>query len=209
MTASLPIVATGYSDVPPGHLATVVTYLEMRARPELGDTALPQGITLQRLVDPDLAAYRALYEKIGTDWLWFSRVLMEDGELRSILLSPTVEIYEVRDGVEAIGLVELDFREPRECELTFFGLVSTATGRGLGRAIIKRAIELAWTHPIDRFWLHTCTLDSPAALGFYRRSGFVPYALRIEVEPDPRLSGHLPLTAAPHVPVIEAQAEAQ
>lgn len=203
MSTQLPIVATGYSDVPPGHLASVVTYLEMRERVESETVALPEGIEMVRLVDRDIDAYRALYKTIGTDWLWFSRVLMADSELRSILESPMVEVYEVRDCDAAIGLVELDFRELGECELTFLGFVASATGRGLGRAVMTRAIELAWARPIERFWLHTCTLDSPAALGFYRRSGFVPYALRIEVEPDPRLAGQLPLTAAPHVPVIE------
>lgn len=104
MTAPLPIVASGYSEVPPGHLASVVTYLERRERPERGDHALPQGITPQRLVAPDLEAYRALYKKIGTEWLWFSRVRMDDDELRSILISPTVEVFEVRGGDKAIQL---------------------------------------------------------------------------------------------------------
>lgn len=89
MTSPLPIIASGYSEVPPGHLASVVTYPEMRERAERGDHALPQGITLQRLVAPDLEAYRALHKKIGREWLWFSRVLMDDDELRSILISPT------------------------------------------------------------------------------------------------------------------------
>ena len=69
---------------------------------------------------------------------------------------------------------------------------------------MNRAIERAWSQPIRRFWVHTCTLDSPGAIGFYQRSGFRPYAIEVEVADDPRLSGHLPRTAAPHVPIIEA-----
>jgi hypothetical protein len=50
--------------------------------------------------------------------------------------------------------------------------------------------------------VHTCSDDHPAALSFYMRSGFSPYARMIEIQADPRLTGHLPPGAAPHVPLI-------
>jgi hypothetical protein len=68
---------------------------------------------------------------------------------------------------------------------------------------MNRAIERAWARPIHRFWVHTCTLDHPGALGFYIRSGFKPYARRVEVADDPRLVGLAPRTSAPHIPIIE------
>jgi hypothetical protein len=37
---------------------------------------------------------------------------------------------------------------------------------------------------------------------FYRRSGFTPYKFAIEVSDDPRLAGHVPEAAAPHVALI-------
>ena len=87
------------------------------------------------------------------------------------------------------------------CEHTVI-LDDAARGRGLGRALMTRAIEEAWARPIARFWVHTCTLDSPAALGFYRRSGFTPVFQQIEIAPDPRLTGILPRNAASHIPVF-------
>ena len=66
-----------------------------------------------------------------------------------------------------------------------------------------QALARAWAKPIRRFWVHTCTFDHPAALPFYVRSGFKPYALQIEVHPDPRLTGHLPRDVAPHIALIE------
>jgi hypothetical protein len=54
-----------------------------------------------------------------------------------------------------------------------------------------------------RFWLHTCTFDHPAAVGFYSRYGFKPYMRAIEVSADPRLTGLLPRSAAPQIPLIE------
>jgi hypothetical protein len=52
-------------------------------------------------------------------------------------------------------------------------------------------------------WVHTCTLDHPGALGFYRRNGFAPFARAIETFADPRLLGILPRDAAPHAPLID------
>ena len=51
-------------------------------------------------------------------------------------------------------------------------------------------------HPTER------ALDHPSALGFYRAQGFVPFARAVETFPDPRLTGHLPRDAAPHVPLL-------
>ena len=195
---------TGYSDVPAGHVATVVTCLEMHARPELKSVAQPAGISLERFSGGDLLAYRQLFRKVGSDWLWFSRLLMADETLAAILNSESVEIYVVRDGEEEIGMLELDFSQPQQCELSFLGLTGAATGKGLGRWVMNQAITRAWSAPVNRFWVHTCSFDHPAALSFYIRSGFTPYAFQVEVKADPRLSGHLPPDAAPHVPLIRS-----
>jgi GNAT superfamily N-acetyltransferase len=202
MSTASTSIALGYSDVPPGHVASVVTCLEMRSKPQQETLPLPEGITLAPLVNVDLVAYRALFRKIGAKWLWFSRLYMADDKLTSILNDPNVEAWVIRDGAEDIGMLELDFSEPGQCELVFLGLVEGTTGKGLGRAIMSRATERAFAKPIERFWVHTCTFDHPSALNFYIRSGFVPYAFQVEVQADPRLTGHLPADAAPHIPLI-------
>jgi hypothetical protein len=69
---------------------------------------------------------------------------------------------------------------------------------------MNHAQSIAWAAPIERFWLHTCTLDHPGAIAFYRRSGFAPYKLGVEIADDPRLTGALPRDAFPDVPVREA-----
>jgi len=60
----------------------------------------------------------------------------------------------------------------------------------------------AWGHEIDRFHVHTCTLDHPQALGFYIKNGFTPIRQQIEIFDDPRLTGHLPETAGPRTPIF-------
>ncbi len=203
MQLSNPALPTGYSPLPPGMIANVATCLEMTAPRPPGGGKPPPGLILERWEKPDLGSYRALYRRVGEDWLWFSRLFMADEKLAAILGHPRVEAYVLRDGGEDIGLLELDFREAGQCELAFFGLVPEAIGKGAGRFLMSRAIALAWARPIDRLWVHTCTFDHHAALGFYLRSGFRPYAMLVEVHKDPRLTGHLPKSAAPQVPLIE------
>ena len=200
-------------------LATVVTYLEMTAPPEsrskppaspaplVGSAAAPlaappQDLTVEPWPTPAVAAYRALFRQIGADWLWVSRLVMAEDALAAILYDPAVAVYRLRRGAAIGGLLELDFRQPGQCELAFFGLTPAFIGTGAGRFLMDRAMDLAWRPGIAHVWVHTCTLDSPQALGFYRRSGFVPYKQAVELLPDPRLTGTLPHDAAPHVPLI-------
>jgi len=198
-----PVLSPGFAAVPPGHIAAIVTSLEMVEPPALRDAKpFPDGTVLHRLVRPDGETYRRLYRVVGADWLWFSRLTLGDEALRIILDDPRVEILALRRDGADLGLLELDFRQPDTCELAFLGLVPEALGQGLGRTLIHAAIERAWSRPIRRFWLHTCTFDHPGAIGFYRRSGFTPCAVEVEIAPDPRLTGILRRTCAPHVPLL-------
>ena len=195
----------GYSDVPAGKLAAVVTSLEMKAPPAGRTDAEPAGVTLERIEKPDIAWYRDLYRRIGADWIWASRLAMAETDLAAILHHPDVEVYAVMKDGRGEGLLELDFREAGVCELAFFGLTPATIGNGTGRWLMNRAIARAWSReetPIGRFWVHTCTLDSPQALGFYMRSGFTPVKRQVEIFDDPRLTGILPETAAAQVPLI-------
>lgn len=198
-----PVVPEGYSPIPPGKVANVVTFLEMRTRPAQlpGLPELP--LSLVRLGPQNLHIYRRLFREVGEDWLWVSMLEIGDDEVCDILAHPLMETYALRDGDRDIGLVELDFRVTGECEVVYFGVIKDAIGKGTGRLLMNQAIAKAWAQPIDRFWLHTCTFDHPAAMGFYQRSGFKPYKLMVEVHDDPRLMGLLPKTAAPHVPLLE------
>ena len=67
---------------------------------------------------------------------------------------------------------------------------------------MDQAITLAWAEPITRFHVHTCTLDSPGALGFYIRSGFTPTRRMVEIADDPRLTGLIDAEKAGHVPIL-------
>lgn len=197
------IIPEGYHDIPPGHLANVATYLEMRQAAPLRPEPLQPGLLLERLTKPRTDEFRALFRAVGEDFIWSSRLEMPEDELAALIANPDLHVYAaVADG-RRVGLLELDFRQMPECELSFFGLAPSHVGNGAGRWLMNRAITLAFEKPITRFFVHTCTLDHPAALAFYIRSGFTPYKRQVEVMADPRLTGILPRTAAPQVPLIE------
>lgn len=198
----------GYSDLPPGKLAAVVTSLQMMERAAPRAEQSGQGWGLRKVDRPEVDWYRDLYRRIGEDWLWFSRASLPAETLAPIIQSPDVEVYAFEVDGAAEGLLELDFRGAGECELAFFGLTKAVAGAGAGRWLMNRAIDRAWARPIRRFWVHTCTLDHQDALAFYVRSGFVPFRRQIEIADDPRLTGAFSRQAAPHFPVIEPDADA-
>lgn len=205
MTATL-------APVPPGHIATIVTSLQMVKAP--APRPMPQSrLRLVRWHKPANDKYRQLFRRIGENWLWVSRLTISDDALSRILQDPGVKIWAVVDprNIE-VGILELDFRIAGECEIAFFGLVPELTGQGHGKWLMAYAQQLAWsnrdemsgdTGPIRRLWLHSCTLDAPSALSFYQKSGFTPFSRATETFPDPRLTGIYPRIAAPHIPLID------
>lgn len=190
------------TEVQPHQIATIVTSLEMTERPRPSPLP-PSPLRLVRWKQPDAEKYRVLFRRVGEPWLWFSRLVMRDETLLSIIHDEALEIYAVLDpkGIE-VGLLELDFRSLPDCELSFFGLVPELTGKGLGRWMMAQANMLAWRAGVSRFWVHTCTLDDPRALGFYRKSGFRAYKRQVEIFDDPRVAGILSRESAPHVPLL-------
>ena len=190
-----------YEAVADGELAAVVTYLEMRSPAD--QPVIWSPLSLKRVEAPQPEHYRDLFRLIGAPWLWFSRLLLDDAHLAEIIQHPHVELYSVGDEDDReVGMIELDFREPHECELAFIGLVPELSGKGHGRWLLAEALNRAWREGIERVHVHTCSLDHPAALSAYRRAGFTPYKRAIERFPDPRLRGILPKDCAPQIPLL-------
>ena len=190
----------GYHVFPAGKIINVVTWLEMRSPPAV---PIAEPIGLRRVPQPDVDWYRALFRRVGTPWLWTMHLELGDEELRAAIHDPRLPVFVALDGSEEVGLVVLDLHRPGEVEILDFGLVPEATGRRLGRRMMAATLEHAFAARPERVWLHTCTHDHPAAVGFYKACGFVADAAGIEVLDDPRLAGILPRDAAPHVALLE------
>ncbi|MBV9637374.1 MAG: GNAT family N-acetyltransferase [Methylobacteriaceae bacterium] len=202
MNSALSIALGDCTDLPPGKIASIVTYLEMRSRPSPRAGASFPGLALLRLTGRDMGRYLSIYRTLGERWLWWSRLELSPASLALLLDDRAIEAFSLTHDGEDVGLLELDFRRHPAAELAFFGLVEPMIGTGTGRWLMERAIERAWHRKPSRFLVHTCTFDHPGALEFYRRSGFAPYRFAIEFADDPRLRGVLPRSAGPHVPLL-------
>ncbi len=184
--------------LPAGKVAMVVTYLQTFESPARAGIAAPDGVCLRAWHDVTVIDYLALFREIGTPWLWYGRLQKSVAELEAILADPHDEIYVAERGGRFVGLLELVIQPDGDVEVGYFGLVPGETGRGLGSWLMDAGQRIAWGKPATkRLWLHTCTADAPAALGFYRKMGFVPYARGLEIVTDPRLRGLHAVDAGP------------
>jgi GNAT superfamily N-acetyltransferase len=156
-------------------LDITVHYLEMTAPSERRVPPPHAGLSVRHVPAPSVAFYRSLYDAVGRDYHWLSRRKMADEALAAILNDPLVEMYVLAvDGTDA-GFAEIDRRTPGEIEIVQFGLTPPFHGRGLGKWFLAWAVQRAWSYAPRRLWLHTCTLDHPAAIPNYLQAGFHEY----------------------------------
>lgn len=162
----------------------VRTYLEMTSPDELRPgRALPDDVRVMREA-VDAAGYRELYGLVGRDYHWRDRDAWTDDQLTAWLRRPGVSVWVARREADIVGYFELARDGDDGVELAYFGLAAAAIGRGLGGALLTAAARAAWDLAPTRVWLHTCTLDHPAALPNYLARGFrVTRMERYEVPP--------------------------
>ena len=152
-----------------------VYYLEMLAPSQREVPAPRDGLTVLHARTPSVPYYRFLYDAVGTEYNWLSRRKLPDDELAAILNDPLNEVRVLHVDGSPAGFAELDRRQPDEIELVQFGLMPDFIGKGLGSWFLQWTIDKVWSYQPKRFWLHTCTLDHPAAVPTYKKAGFVQY----------------------------------
>jgi GNAT superfamily N-acetyltransferase len=150
-----------------------VVFLRMTHRPDRPPVVLPPGVTLrpERLY---LAEYRALYNEIGADWLWWLRRIMPDDLLIRHLAKPSIAIYVLRVAGEVAGFFETDTGNWPFVNLNYFGLKKEYLGKGLGKLMLDAAIDSVFQPGVGvrAMTLNTCSADHPRALPNYLAAGF-------------------------------------
>jgi GNAT superfamily N-acetyltransferase len=152
------------------------TYLEMTSPADLKPSPPPaEDVRIEEAPECTASFYRYLYSEVGRDHRWTDRLAWTDERIRAHLTTPGVSVHVAYVRGTPAGYYELTRHPDGSCELSYFGLLPEFQGRGLGRHLLTRATQDAWSRGASRVWLHTCTLDGPAALPNYRSRGFVPY----------------------------------
>ena len=151
-------------------------YLQMLSpadlRPATSDDPL---LRVSRMAPCTAELSRQLYEEVGREYHWRDRRSWSEARLESHLARPEVAVWVLTRGSEVAGFFELERHDDSSVEIVLLGLRPGHTGWGLGKHMLTRAVEEAWRMGATRVWLHTCTLDSPAALPNYLARGFAEY----------------------------------
>jgi GNAT superfamily N-acetyltransferase len=149
------------------------TYLELSGREALKPAPCPDpGARVERVSGCPPSFFRYLYAEVGRRYHWLDRLEWSDGQLAARLADPAVSLHVLTvDGAPA-GYFELEREADGGVQVAYFGLLPEFLGRGLGKYLLTRAAEEAFALGASRVWLHTCTLDDPAALPNYLARGF-------------------------------------
>lgn len=148
---------------------------------------------------------RFFYSAVGGDLFWIDRLGWTYGQWMAWLDRPEVETWIASIRGTPAGYVEIERQAEGSTEICYFGLLPQFIGRGLGGALLSRAIERAWETGASRVWVHTCSLDGPAALPAYQARGFRIFKTETSIvemperspEPWPGAGRSLTSTAAP------------
>lgn len=154
-----------------------ITFLEMGERPEGGVPPMPMGPTLALLAaySPPVEYFLYLYQAVGRAYEWTDWLARPRAEQEAFLGDPRVELFTLMVNGWPGGFFVLDSREYGVCDLSLFGLMPQAIGRGLSGWLLGNAIRIAWDRPeVARLTVNTNTLDHPRALALYQRMGFEP-----------------------------------
>lgn len=151
---------------------TDVTELRASEKP-----SLPVEIVRPELVSPEFN--RFLYASVGGDLYWTARLSWSWGRWREWLDRPGVETWVAWLRGTPVGYGLLDAQAHGQVEIADFGLLPSFTGRRIGGWLLSEVLRRAWSLaerwpervPTRRVWLHTCSLDSPAALPNYEARG--------------------------------------
>lgn len=152
---------------------------------------VPVDIVRAELPSPELS--RFLYTAVGGDWYWIDRLFWTRAEWAAWLERSGVETWIAHVRGTPAGYVELDPRPGGQVEIAYFGLLPGFLGQGIGGRLLATGTARAWDladrrpemEPTRRVWVHTCSLDGPAALRTYRSRGFKVYDTRTTVESLP------------------------
>lgn len=152
------------------------TYLKLSHPDDLkSDGGVGDLVRVDRVVECPASFFRFLYTEVGRYYHWVDRLGWTDEQIRSHLSRKGISLWVMYCAGAPAGYFELELHEDHSTEIAYFGLLPEFIGRGLGKYLLTEAATEAWSGNPTFVWLHTCTLDDPAALPNYLKRGFKPF----------------------------------
>ncbi|WP_373068114.1 GNAT family N-acetyltransferase [Gemmatimonas sp.] len=155
------------------------TFLELSSPQQLVPGQQPSVPAALERIDPcPVETWRGLYRRIGAPWHWNDRDAWDQNAIAAHLARPEIRIYRMtaelgEDSTDAVGFLELEQHTDGSVEIAYIGLDQHVLRRRLGAWLVSEAVRAAFAWGAVRVWLHTCTLDAPAALPNYLARGFL------------------------------------
>ena len=142
-------------------------------------------LEIRRAEIPSPELSRTLYTAVGSDWYWVDRLPWSWDRWLEWLDRAELETWVAYLRGTPAGYFELE-SVADAVEITSFGLLPAFIGRGIGTRLLDFAIRRGWELGAARVWVHTCSLDGPAALRTYQGRGLEIYDERVDdvVLPD-------------------------
>ncbi|MCX6923735.1 MAG: GNAT family N-acetyltransferase [Verrucomicrobia bacterium] len=154
----------------------VTYYLEMRSPDEFRPKASgDERFWIGEATVKQWQFNRFLYQAVGSPWQWTDKLNWTDDQWRAYVESDRLRTFGAYYEGAPAGYYELYRGDDQAVEISYFGLLPAFVGRGLGGALLTSALEQAWRMGPPRVWVHTCTLDHPAALANYKARGLKIY----------------------------------
>ncbi|BBD66643.1 hypothetical protein NIES4072_60830 [Nostoc commune NIES-4072] len=151
-------------------------YLEMLDPSQLRPTfSSNPKLTVIRAEIPCPELNRFLYQSVGGDWYWISRLNWSYESWLEYLNRPELHTWVAYLSGTPAGYVELEAQPGDNVEIAYFGLLRQFIGQSIGGHLLSVGVEKAWAMGAKRVWVHTCSLDSSHALANYQARGFQLY----------------------------------
>jgi GNAT superfamily N-acetyltransferase len=152
------------------------TYLQLTRPDDFKAARLDdQRVRVDHALECPASFYLYLYSEVGRLYHWVDRLVWTEGDISAHLARPEISLWVMYYEGAPAGYFELERHEDGSTEIAYFGLMQDFLGRGLGKHLLSFAVERAWMEGANRVWLHTCTLDDPAAMPNYLKRGFQPF----------------------------------
>ncbi len=158
-------------------IEVTITYLEMTDPSQLIASAAPQesDVDLREALIRCPELNRFFYSAVGGDWYWVDQLEWSYQHWADYLERNRIRTWILYHNNTPAGYFELGRSVNGDVEITHIGLLPQFVGQGLGGYLLTEAVRAAWDYDAGRVWLHTCSLDHPAALQNYLSRGFQPF----------------------------------
>ncbi|HKV42186.1 MAG TPA: GNAT family N-acetyltransferase [Blastocatellia bacterium] len=151
------------------------TYLQLESPGDFSASAVSDVATVARAVHCPASFYRYLYQEVGRNYHWIDRLVWTDDDIRRHLERTNIGLWVMYHSGAPGGYFELEQHPDGSTEIAYLGLLQDFIGQGLGKYLLSQAVEQARASRPIRIWLHTCSLDGPAAMPNYLKHGFKPF----------------------------------